>query len=64
MAQATALSPQALIDVAKATVMSYNDRNWAKAKATITPDFGYDEVATGRKVTGADETLELSLIHI
>ena len=49
MAQATALSPQALIDVAKATVTSYNDRDWAKAKGTMTPDFVYDEVSTGKK---------------
>jgi steroid delta-isomerase-like uncharacterized protein len=59
MAQATTLSPQALIDVAKATVTNYNDRDWAKAKGGITPDFVYDEVSTGRRVTGADETLEL-----
>jgi steroid delta-isomerase-like uncharacterized protein len=58
MAQATALSPQALINAAKAPFLAYNDKDWTKAKATITPDFVYDEVATGRKVTGADQTLE------
>jgi steroid delta-isomerase-like uncharacterized protein len=59
MAQATALSPQALAKAAKALIEAYNDRNWEKAKASITPDFVYDEVATGRKLTGADETLEV-----
>ena len=59
MAQATALSPQALIDTARATVTNYNDRNWAKVKTGITADFVYDEIATGRKVTGADQTLEI-----
>lgn len=58
MAQATAVSPQALTDTAKALIQAYNDRAWDKAKASITPDFVYDEIATGRKLTGADATLE------
>jgi steroid delta-isomerase-like uncharacterized protein len=59
MAQATAVSPQALIDVAKATVTTYNDRDWTKARTILTPDFVYDEIATGRKTTGADQAIEL-----
>ena len=59
MAQATAVSPQAAIEIAKATVTIYNDRDWAKAKTVLAPDFVYDEVATARKVTGADQALEL-----
>ena len=58
MAQATALSPQALTNAAKALIQAYNDKDWAKAKASITPDFVYDEVASGRRVTGADQTIE------
>lgn len=58
MAQATALAPQALIDAAKALILAYNDKDWTKAKASITADFIYDEIATGRTVTGADQTLE------
>ncbi len=58
MAQATAVSPQALTNTAKALILAYNDKNWEKARASITPDFVYDEVATGRKLTGADQTLE------
>jgi steroid delta-isomerase-like uncharacterized protein len=57
MAQATRLSPQALTNTAKALILAYNDKNWEQAKASITPDFVYDEVATGRKVTGIDATL-------
>jgi len=59
MAQATAVSPQAAIEIAKATVTAYNDRDWAKAKTVLTPDFVYEEIATARKVTGADQTLDL-----
>jgi steroid delta-isomerase-like uncharacterized protein len=58
MAQATTLSPQALTTAAKAMIESYNDRDWDRAKATMTPDFVYDEVATNRKVTGADAAIE------
>lgn len=58
MAQATTLSPRALVTAAKAVIEAYNDKNWERAKASITRDFVYDEVATGRKLTGSDATLE------
>ncbi|MGH7510500.1 MAG: ester cyclase [Gemmatimonadales bacterium] len=56
-AQATAVSPQALIDAAKAPVLAFNDKNWDRLRATVTPDFVYDEVATGRKPQGADAVI-------
>ncbi|HEU5040902.1 MAG TPA: ester cyclase [Gemmatimonadales bacterium] len=59
MAQATTLSPQALVTAAKALIEAYNDKDWDRARASITPDFLYDEVPTGRKVTGSDEALEI-----
>ena len=59
MAQATALSPQALADAAKAPFLAYNDKDWAKAKAAMTQDFVYDEVASARKTNGADAAIEL-----
>ena len=55
--QATAVSPQVMIEAAKTMIIAYNDKNWERAKAAITPDFLYDEVATGRRIEGADETL-------
>ena len=58
-AQATALSPQALIDAAKASVLAYNERDWNKVRSVATPDVVYDEVATGRKVEGIDQLLPL-----
>ncbi len=58
-AQATAVSPQALIDAAKAPILAYNDKNWDKMRSSITPDFAYDEVASGRKAQGADAVLPL-----
>jgi steroid delta-isomerase-like uncharacterized protein len=59
MAPATTLSPQALTKIAQGLIVAYNDRDWNRVKASITADFTYDEVATARKVTGADQTIEL-----
>jgi steroid delta-isomerase-like uncharacterized protein len=59
MAQATTLSPQALTQIAQGLINAYNNRDWKQAKETLTPDFVYDEIATARKVTGADQTIEL-----
>jgi len=55
--QTTAVSPQALTEAAKGLINAYNDKNWDRAKAAITPDFLYEEVATGRKIEGADQTI-------
>jgi steroid delta-isomerase-like uncharacterized protein len=59
MAQQTALSPQARIQIAKAPYEAYNAKDWEKVKATITTDFVYEEVALGRRTNGIAETLEL-----
>ena len=58
-APSTTLSPQQLIDAAKAVIIAYNEKNWTAARASITADFAYDEVATGRKTQGADEVVAL-----
>ncbi len=58
MAQGTTLPPQALATAAKAMIEAYNDKDWNRAKTSITSDFVYDEVATGRKVTGADAAID------
>ena len=59
MAQATAVSPKALLNAAKALIEAYNAKDWDRARAAITADFVYEEMGTGRKVTGADATLEI-----
>jgi steroid delta-isomerase-like uncharacterized protein len=53
------VSPQALIDAAKAPILAFNEKNWDKVKASITRDFVYDEVGTRRKVQGADEVVAI-----
>ena len=53
------LSPLSLIDAAKAPVIAYGRKDWAAVKASITPDFVYDEVATHRRVQGVEQVTAL-----
>src|SRR5687767_4105821 len=57
--QSTLATPQQLITAAKAPTLAYNDKNWAAVRAAVTGDFTYDEVATQRKVQGADQAIAL-----
>jgi steroid delta-isomerase-like uncharacterized protein len=58
-AQSTMLSPQQLIDAAKAPLLAYNQKDWNAVRSSITQDFIYDEVGTRRKVQGPDQTIAL-----
>ena len=49
----------ALIEAAKAPSVAYGEMDWDKVKASVTPSFRYDEVATERKVEGIDEVVQL-----
>jgi steroid delta-isomerase-like uncharacterized protein len=57
MSPKTLLSQDQLIASAKAPLLGYNAKDWAAVQAGITKDFVYDEVATRRKVQGAEETI-------
>lgn len=48
------LSP---IDVAKAEITAYNEKDWDAARRVLQPDCVYDEVATRRKMKGHDDIL-------
>ena len=50
---------RSIVDVAKASVHAYNEKDWDKARATLTPDCVYEEIATNRKSQGADDTIRL-----
>jgi steroid delta-isomerase-like uncharacterized protein len=52
-------SPQQLTDAAKAPLLAYGRKDWDAVRASITPEFVYDEVATDRKVQGGDAALAL-----
>lgn len=47
------------LDVAKAPLLAYNEKNWDAVRASISADFAYDEVATGRKAQGIDDVIAL-----
>ena len=52
------MTPQSLIDAAKAPTLAYGDKKWDAVKAAVAPGVIYDEVATHRKLTGADAVTE------
>jgi steroid delta-isomerase-like uncharacterized protein len=51
------MAQQTLVDVAKAQVSAYNDKNWGAATEALAPDVIYDEVATNRKISGANQVI-------
>jgi steroid delta-isomerase-like uncharacterized protein len=48
-----------VVDTAKSPIIAFSEKNWDKAKASVTPNYHYDEVATGRVVDGVDKTLDI-----
>ena len=58
-AQSTLLAPAQSIEIAKAPILGYNEKNWPAVRAAVTPDSVYEEVATARRAQGADEIIAL-----
>jgi len=52
------MAQQTLVDIAKAQVSAYNDKNWGAATEALAPNVAYDEVATNRKISGAGKVVE------
>jgi len=48
------MSEQELINVAKAQLDAYNNRDWDAARAAISSDFVYDEIGTEREIEGSN----------
>lgn len=46
-----------IIDIAKAPVIAYNEKDWNAVRAAVAPSFVYDEVATNRKPQGVNDVL-------
>ncbi len=44
-------------EIAKASILAFNERNWEKVRNTISPGFVYEEVGTGRRAQGIDQVL-------
>src|ERR1700732_3153357 len=47
-----------VIEIAKAALTAYNDKDWSKAKDTLAADAVYDEKGTHRRIQGAGEIIE------
>jgi len=50
---------ESVIDVGKASVLDYNNKDWDAARASMASGYVYEEFATQRRAKGADETLAL-----
>jgi steroid delta-isomerase-like uncharacterized protein len=51
------MAEQSLVDIAKAPIIAYNDKNWDAVEAAVAPGFIYDEVGTQRKIQGINDVL-------
>src|SRR6266404_5624976 len=47
-----------VIEIAKASITAYNDKDWTKAKDMLAADAVYDEKGTHRRIQGAGEIIE------
>ena len=47
-----------VIEIAKASITAYNDKDWSKAKDMLATDAVYDEKGTHRRIQGASEIIE------
>jgi steroid delta-isomerase-like uncharacterized protein len=51
------MTERSVADVAKEQVIAYNEKDWDRARAALTPEIVYDEVGTHRKIKGVDDVL-------
>jgi steroid delta-isomerase-like uncharacterized protein len=58
-AQQVIETEQQVIEAAKAPIVAYGNKDWTAVKAGIAPDAVYDEVATHRRIQGADDVISL-----
>ena len=47
-----------VIEIAKAAVTAYNEKDWSKGKDVLASDAVYDEKRTNRRIQGAGEIIE------
>jgi steroid delta-isomerase-like uncharacterized protein len=47
-----------VIEIAKASITAYNDKDWSKTKDILAADAVYDEKGTHRRIQGAGQIIE------
>ncbi|MGH9316678.1 MAG: ester cyclase [Thermoanaerobaculia bacterium] len=52
------MAQKSVVDIAKAQVLAYNEKDWGAARASLAPGVVYDELGTQRKIQGVDDVLE------
>jgi len=52
------MAEQDAIRIARENIDAFNAGDWQRVKATLAPDSVYDEVATQRRLQGADEIVQ------
>jgi steroid delta-isomerase-like uncharacterized protein len=45
------------VDIAKAPILAYNEKDWEGHRAAVTPGFILDEVGTQRKIRGVNDVI-------
>jgi steroid delta-isomerase-like uncharacterized protein len=53
------MSRQELIAAARAPVDAYSAKDWSAARESMAPDYVFEELSTGRTVSGVDDVLEV-----
>lgn len=51
------MTQKSVADMAKEQVIAYNEKDWDRARAAFAPEIVYEELATHRKLKGADDVL-------
>jgi steroid delta-isomerase-like uncharacterized protein len=51
------MTQKSVADTAKEQVIAYNEKDWDRARASFAPEIVYEELATHRKLKGADDIL-------
>jgi steroid delta-isomerase-like uncharacterized protein len=51
------MAQDTVIDIAKASVIAYNEKNWNAAEAALSPEIVYEEIATQRRPKGIRDVL-------
>jgi steroid delta-isomerase-like uncharacterized protein len=47
-----------VLEIAKASITAFNEKDWNKTRALYAPDTVYDEKATHRRIQGPDQIIE------
>lgn len=53
------MKDQKMLDIVRGQLKAFNNRDWDRFREVLAPDAVYDEVGSGRKLTGRDEILGL-----